>query len=42
MCMFTPIATEASPRASRLAATSTSCTDVTPIPPCSSGTGAAK
>jgi hypothetical protein len=32
-CMFTPIATDASPRARRLDATTTSCTDVTPNPP---------
>ena len=40
--MFTPIATDASPRASRLAATTTSCTEVTPIPPYSTGIGAVK
>ena len=41
-CMFTPIATDASPRASRLDATTTSWTHATPSPPCSAGTGAAK
>ena len=41
-CMFTPMATDASPRARRLEATTTSCTDVTPRPPCSAGIGAAK
>src|SRR5262245_32020284 len=40
--MLTPIASEASPRASRLDATSTSWTDVTPRPPSSSGIGAVK
>ena len=40
--MFTPRVSEASPRASRLDATSTSCTDVTPRPPSSSGIGAVK
>jgi len=40
--MFTPIATEASPRASRLDATTRSCADETPSPPSSIGTGAAK
>ena len=41
-CMFTPIATDASPRARRLEATRTSCTDVAPIPPNWRGIGAAK
>jgi hypothetical protein len=41
-CMFTPIATEASPRARRLEATTRSCADETPSPPSSTGTGAAK
>ena len=41
-CMFTPIATEASPRARRLEATTRSCTQSTPSPPCSAGIGAAK
>ena len=41
-CMFTPMATDASPRARRLDATTTSCTEVTPRPPCSAGIGAAK
>jgi hypothetical protein len=41
-CMFTPIATEASPRARRLDATTRSCADETPSPPSSTGTGAAK
>ena len=41
-CMFTPMATDASPWASRLDATTTSCTDVAPRPPCSTGIGAAK
>ncbi len=41
-CMFTPRVSAASPRASRLEATSTSCTDVTPSPPSSSGIGAVK
>ena len=40
-CMFTPIASEGSPCASRLDATTRSCTDVTPMPPSGSGTGAA-
>ena len=40
--MFTPIATDASPRARRLEATTTSCTDVTPSPPYSAGIGAVK
>ena len=40
--MFTPRVSAASPRASRLEATSTSCTDVTPRPPSSSGIGAAR
>ena len=41
-CMFTPIATEASPRASRLEATTRSCAESTPRPPKTSGIGAAK
>ena len=41
-CMLTPIATEASPRASRPEATTTSCTELTPSPPSSAGTGAAR
>ena len=41
-CMLTPSVRAASPRASRLDATSTSCTDVTPRPPRSAGTGAAR
>ena len=41
-CMFTPIATDASPRASRLDATTRSWTDATPSPPCSAGIGAVK
>jgi len=41
-CMFTPIATEASPRARRLDATSTSWTDSTPRPPRASEIGAVK
>jgi hypothetical protein len=41
-CMLTPIAIEASPRARRLEATITSCVEVTPRPPCSSGIGAVK
>ena len=41
-CMFTPIATDASPRARRLEATTTSCTEVTPRPPNSAGIGAVK
>ena len=40
--MFTPIATDASPRARRLDATTRSCTDSTPRPPCSTGIGAVK
>jgi hypothetical protein len=41
-CMFTPMATDASPRASRPDATTTSCTEVTPRPPCWTGIGATK
>src|SRR5215207_2241865 len=41
-CMLTPIAIDASPRASRLEATTTSWTDVTPRPPHSTGIGAVK
>jgi hypothetical protein len=41
MCMLTPIATDASPRARRLAATSRSWTDDTPMPPSAAGIGAA-
>ena len=41
-CMLTPIATDASPRARRLEATTTSCTEVTPRPPSSAGIGAVK
>ena len=41
-CMLTPIATEASPRARRPEATITSWMELTPRPPSSSGTGAAK
>ena len=40
--MFTPIATDASPRASRLEATTRSCAESTPSPPSSTGTGAVK
>ena len=40
--MFTPSVSDASPRASRLEATSTSWTEVTPSPPSCSGIGAAK
>ena len=38
-CMFTPIATEASPRARRLDATTRSCAEETPSPPSSTGIG---
>jgi hypothetical protein len=41
-CMFTPIATDASPRAKRLEATITSWTEVTPSPPYVAGIGAVK
>jgi hypothetical protein len=40
--MFTPMAIEASPRASRLEATTRSCAEVTPSPPRSAGIGAVK
>ena len=42
MCMFTPMASEASPRARREAATTRSCSESTPRPPSSLGTGAVK
>ena len=41
MCMFTPIVSDGSPCASRLEATTRSCTDSTPMPPSAAGTGAA-
>ena len=41
-CMLTPMVVEASPRASRDTATSTSCTEETPPPPNSTGIGATR
>ena len=41
-CMLTPMATDASPRASRPEATIRSWTELTPKPPSSTGTGAMK
>ena len=38
-CMFTPMATEASPRARRPEATTRSWTELTPSPPISAGIG---
>jgi hypothetical protein len=40
--MFAPIASAASPRASLLEATTTSCVELAPRPPNSGGTGAVK